>query len=320
MTKITAGNLPDMQQSTTGFHKKYIDKVGVEGIKVPLRLKAPNKEGYFDTIATISSFCDLVPELKGINMSRIGRTINDLITENEKFPIDSMDSFLYKLKEAHGTDNIYIKAEFEYIIEDEAPMTEIFSFEPVQVVFESSLIGDVHKRYITVTTTEMSLCPCSKEMSSLLNNVTEGEAMELSELSSSLLRKIENVGFGAHNQKSFISVTAELTDNKSTLWIEDLVKVMKRSSSCSTTTVLKRPDEKFVTEVSYMSAYINDNKEIVDVPGYGPKFVEDIAREVAFNLDKSIGTTISDYEVAVRNQESIHTDEIVATAFLSYKK
>jgi len=322
--------LPDVQKSTDGFPRIPIQKVGVRGIKVPFRVKQKADYSYFNTIATVSSYCDLVADLKGINMSRISRTINDVLGQNT-WGFDNLNDFVLELQRAHETNNVWIKAKFEYIFKTETPVTKITSYEPVQVTFESVLTDGVIKNYLSVETVEMSLCPCSKEMSLLTNNLTEKERDLLERLfksdlfhdfngqSTNIVEKVNKAGFGAHNQKSIINVKVELNRfNKlsNILWIEDIVQLIQNSSSSPTWSTLKRPDEKYVTEVSYMGAYINEAGDFVNVGG-GPRFVEDIGRNVAEELNKFLDNKILDYCIVVNNQESIHSDNIVATSIVT---
>ena len=312
--------LPDIQQSQQGFYKLPINKVGVRNIKIPLELKLKNSSDIFHTIANISSYCNLVDDIKGINMSRISRTINSVILNNSMGGVDNLVVFAKELQQAHDTDDIYIKAEFDYIYRTKTPVTQIDSLEPVHIIFETTLLGDELHNYVTVKTTEMSLCPCSKEMSLLMNNLTDDEKEELdnAQLSKELSFKLNNAGFGAHNQKSIIEVKIELNKNPDfVMWIEDLVHIIKLGSSCPTWSTLKRPDEKYVTEVSYMGGYYDENLKYKEVRGAGPKFVEDIARDIANNLNFYLGHHVMDYVVVVNNQESIHSDDIMATAVLS---
>ena len=309
-------NLPDIQKSNEGFKKIPIDKVGVRNIKIPLVLSRKDSNEPFHTIATVSSYCDLVEDVKGINMSRIGRTIFEELKENsEKIRrFEDLKNFVKKLKEAHNTDNIYIKIKFPFIYKNVTPITNIESYENVDVEFETTLIGDELRNYIKVKAIEMALCPCSKEMSSLMNNITHDELNEIIKLSRPLKDKISKAGFGAHNQKSEIEVKVE---TNGIVYIEDLIELIKKGASSPTWSILKRPDEKYVTEISYMGGYFDENKKYIKVPNSGPKFVEDISRDIAHLLNELLDNKIKDYIIIVNNQESIHSSDIMATSILS---
>lgn len=321
--KITAELLPDMQKTETGFYKKRIAKVGVRGIKqyIPILMK----DGTVQTVlANISSYCSLDETFKGINMSRITRTINNVLKENPN-GFRGLEQFVKELAEAHKSPDVYIKASFRMLMDKSTPMTELYSQEPIDVIIESQFRNKEYKTYLRVESVAMSLCPCSKEMSQLRNNITEEEKQLIEGLkltdnpvAHSLHDKIMMSGYGAHNQRSHIDIKVEISkDLPKTMWIEDLYEIANIASSCHTRSVLKRPDEKYETEVSYLGGYFDDDKEFVEVPGNGPKFTEDIARDVAEQLDKELDSSIKDYVIVVNNEESIHTGEIMATSVLN---
>lgn len=319
MGKITTDKLPDMQKTQEGFYRKRIEKVGVSGIEVYLPIKM--KDGTVQTVkADIKSTCSLDESTKGINMSRISRTINKILNENSVGSgFENLELFVKELREAHQSPDIYIEADFKLLLNDKSPMSDLYSPEPVNVQIKSQYRDGKYKTFLTVKSTEMSLCPCSKTMSLLVNNITKEEEEELRSLSPTLFQKVERAGFGAHNQKSIIQATVELNRNsKNPLWIEDIRDMIRLSSSCPSYSVLKRNDEKYVTEVSYMGGYIDDDKNFIDLQaGYGPKFVEDIIRNLAAHLDKELDGTINDYILTCNNQESIHSENIMATAILT---
>lgn len=312
--------LPDVQQTKTGFKKLPIEKVGIRNIKVPFNIITKNNNVSFNTIATISSYCNLVENIKGINMSRISRTINNVLKEKNT-GLKNLNNFVYALQKAHETNDIYIKAEFDYIYKTLTPLTNIESYEPIQVEFESILRGGKLNNYITIKTTEMSLCPCSKEMSLLINNLSNEEKQWLKQqnIPETFKFKLQNAGFGAHNQKSIVKITVEVPvdpEKEIPIWIEDIVDIIRNSVSSPTWSTLKRPDEKWVTETSYMGGYFDEQLNFIKTTG-GPMFVEDIARNIANELNQILDKDILDYVIIVNNQESIHSDDIMATAVLS---
>jgi len=310
-------NLPDIQNDKRSNHPKLaINKVGVRNILVPFKLMRKNGET-IQTNARVSSYCDLVPDLKGINMSRISRTINDVLSRQSSTGFAGLEDFAQELAKAHGTDNIWVKAHFEFSFKDKTPSTGIISYEPVIVTFESILKENDIRNYVTVETVEMSLCPCSKEMSLLKNNISKEEAHELGKVSYPLRQKIFASGFGAHNQRSNIQVKVELdSSRKSLMWIEDIVEIIKKGASSPTWSTLKRPDEKWVTEVSYMGGFFNEDHKFVKVGG-GPRFVEDIVRYIAVGLNLELDSRIADYCIIVNNEESIHSGNIMATSVMT---
>jgi GTP cyclohydrolase I len=292
-------NLPDMQKTKDGFPKISIGKVGVRNLKIQLPIKTKTC-GFQDCTVTVSSYCNLVEDVKGINMSRISRTLLTYL-ERSQDGVHDLSTLAKTLQTAHATDNIYVKAIFNYFVEKSSPVTKINYQEPIVVIFESTLFGGELKNYLTVRVAGMSLCPCSKEMSLLKNNISPEEYVALSALESSLFEKVLHSGFGAHNQQSFVEIKTLLNDNSAyRFWIEDAVSIADSSFSCPTYSVLKREDEKFVTEKSYAN----------------PRFVEDIARINAEELFKILDSSILDFVVVVNNMESIHND-IQATAILN---
>lgn len=321
--KITAELLPDMQKTETGFYKKRIAKVGVRGIKqyIPILMK----DGSVQTVmANISSYCSLDETFKGINMSRITRTINKVLKDNPN-GFRGLEAFVKELAEAHNSPDVYIKAVFRMLMNKSTPMTDLYSQEPIDVTIESQFRNNEYKTYLRVESVAMSLCPCSKEMSRLYNNVTEDELQLIEGLkltdnptAHNLYNKIMMAGYGAHNQRSHIDIKVEISKElPETMWIEDIYEIANIASSCHTRSVLKRPDEKYETEVSYLGGYFDDDKEFIEVPGNGPKFTEDIARDVAEQLDKELDKSIKDYVIVINNEESIHTGEIMATSVLN---
>ncbi len=308
----------DVQADKEGFPKIPIEKVGIKNIELPVWIK---HEGEFiSTVANISSYCDLVEDVKGINMSRILRSMLDVFNPTRKELITDLASeVVEKLQFAHKTSDVYFKARFKYPYHQKSPVTEITSPEVANVTLEAMIKDSKLSKFLTVEIVGMSLCPCSKDMSMLMNNLNEEEAKAIraANLPFTLLEKINEAGFGAHNQKSKISLKVELEEFVD---IEDLIRVINLASSTKTFSVLKRPDEKYVTEMSYMGGYINEKKELIKLPddNSGPKFVEDIARQLAdFVRVEMLDQTVKDYVIVVLNQESIHSNDIEAVAVLS---
>lgn len=313
-------SLPDVQKSTDGFKKIPIKKVGMRNIELPLKIYHTFLRRPVEVKGTFSSYCNLVEDVKGINMSRISRTLIDVLESYECRADDDlflvMETFSDQLQKAHSTDNIYTKVQFDYPIYSKSPCTDLSSPEYISVMLETSLQGTKLKKYLHLSRTGMSLCPCSKEMSLLKNNLSPEEVNELYYLPVSLIQKIEKAGFGAHNQRSHIDVCLEVIDSHK-LSIEDILAKLDQCFSCSTKTVLKRPDEKYETEVSYLGGFFNEDYKFIDVPNAGPKFVEDIARDVSFYLNTLLDDSINDYTITVNNDESIHSGNILATAVLT---
>lgn len=306
--------IPDVQKESEGFPKIFIEKVGVENIKVQLPVKVANNNVQY-VFANMESYCSLVDNVKGINMSRIGQTIFNVINEN-KNGFKDLNEFAYELWNVHGNETkfVYVASDFDYLLEQRTPVTNLYSPKDIKVNMTSKYDGQKVKNYLTVKSTEMSLCPCSKEMSLLKNNLEEGELQQINELPKKLRNKILLSGYGAHNQKSEIVVTVQLHD-KDSFNVNDIYNIISSCASAPTFSTLKRPDEKWVTEVSYLGGYW-DNGEYIDVGG-GPKFVEDIVRGIGEKMNNHLDNEIDDYLIYTKNYESIHSENIVASAVIS---
>ena len=301
----------DIQSQTEGFAKLPIKKVGVRGMVAPIKILRKDNNEYFTTIANFSLYCSLDENTKGINMSRNGRTLISSLNE-EPLKLNEIYKLTEDLMKAHNTEDMYLKMTFQYIFKDHSPATHLISYEPCNCTIECIMNKDVTKVYLEVASNESSCCPCSKNMSLLTNNITDEQLAFINSIQDEDLKtKILASGFGAHNQRSEIKIKVELNRDSypdNLMWIEDLVRVCKFASSASTKNILKRPDEKMVTELQYLGGYIDENCEYHDVEGAGPKFCEDIARDAADLLNKNyLDKTIKDYVVVVENQESIHT-------------
>jgi len=237
-----------------------IDRVGVKGLLYPIVLldKHKNKQ---HTIAKVNMYVLLPSNFKGTHMSRFVEVLNE---NRDCIDIKRLGKILKELREKLDAKKSYIELEFPYFVEKEAPVTKIKSLMSYNCKVEASG-DDSNNELITliVSVPIISLCPCSKEISD----------------------------YGAHNQRGIIKISARL---KEFVWIEELIEVAEKSASCDIYALLKRPDEKFVTEKAY------DN----------PMFVEDIARNVTVELQKDI--RIEHFSVEVENFESIHNHNAYA--------
>ncbi len=325
ISKQFLDKVDDIQALNSGFPRIPIQKVGVRNIKIPFTLKVKGQEEMFHTVASVSSYCELDENKKGINMSRISRSINDSIPQFGCY--EQVEQAVKDLKRNHGSESAWIKIKFEYIIKTKSPLSFLDSYEPADVEMRCHI--DKNNKIInilSVTTIAASLCPCSKNMSLLMNNLTNDEKDWFNDKNNvmsmpvGLLEKISKSGFGAHNQKSKIKVSVQVDENMMHhVWIEDIIECIRSNASCPTFTTLKREDEKFVTEVAYMGGYYDDNGEFNQPFGdvsSGPAFVEDIARNIAFSLNNYDAKIIKDYTITVENEESIHSGDIAAVAVL----
>jgi GTP cyclohydrolase I len=250
--------MPDVQ-SSPDRRNIAIDKVGVKHIRYPITLLQPTG-GEQHTVANVNLYVSLPKHKKGTHMSRFLEILNQhhrAITPTLIMPI------LHQMKERLNADDAHIEMSFPYFIEKAAPVTGARGLIDYQCSFEAASNG-TDDFILGVKAPAASLCPCSKEISA----------------------------YGAHNQRCEISARVRFTG---TLWIEDLVAIMEKAASAPVYSVLKRPDEKFVTEQAF------DN----------PKFVEDIIRDLAVGLEAE--PRITWYSIQSENFESIHNHNAYAS-------
>ena len=251
-------SIPDVQNSAD-TRQIAINKVGIKSIRHPVKVQ-DKSTGVQHTIAMFNMYVGLPHNFKGTHMSRFVEILNSHEREIsvENFPVMLQD-MVVKLEAETG----HIEMNFPYFINKTAPVSGVQSLMDYDVTF----IGDIcHGKIATsvkVVVPVTSLCPCSKKISER----------------------------GAHNQRSHVTVTARTNDF---MWIEELVQLVESEASCELYGLLKRPDEKYVTERAY------DN----------PKFVEDMVRDVAARLNAE--SRIDAYVVESENFESIHNHSAYA--------
>ena len=256
MTK-TKNAMADVQGASDS-RNVAIDKVGVKSVRYPITLKQACG-GEQHTIATINLYVSLPKHKKGTHMSRFLEILNThhkAITPAQIIPI------LHEVKTKLDAADAHIEITFPYFIEKSAPVTGAKGLMDYLCVFEGTSNGN-DDFIMSVRAPATSLCPCSKEISA----------------------------YGAHNQRCEITARVRM---KGLLWIEDLVKIMEGAASAPVYAVLKRPDEKFVTEQAF------DN----------PKFVEDIIRDLAVALNRE--EKVLWYSIESENFESIHNHNAYA--------
>ena len=229
-----------------------INKVGVKDISYPIVVMDKNRSVQH-TVARVNMYVDLPHHFKGTHMSRF---IEILDAYREKIALDKMETILQRMKEKLGASSAHLEIEFPYFIEKRAPVSGARGLMEYTCTFKASL-ADRLDFVLGVKVPVTSLCPCSKELSR----------------------------FGAHNQRSIMTVQVRYREF---LWIEDLVELIESCGSSPVYSLLKREDEKFVTE----SAYEN------------PRFVEDMVREATVRLDALEQVTW--FSVEAENYESIH--------------
>lgn len=250
--------IPDVQNSVD-TRQIAINKVGIKSIRHPVKVQ-DKSAGIQHTIAVFNMYVGLPHNFKGTHMSRFVEILNSHEREIsvENFPV-MLSDMVVKLEAETG----HIEMNFPYFINKTAPVSGVQSLMDYDVTF----IGDICNGKITtsvrVVVPVTSLCPCSKKISE----------------------------YGAHNQRSHVTVTACTNDF---VWIEEIVQLVEQEASCELFGLLKRPDEKYVTERAY------DN----------PKFVEDMVRDVAARLNAE--SRVDAYIVESENFESIHNHSAYA--------
>ncbi len=239
-------------QSMPDTRGKYINRVGVKGVKYPIRV-FDKKHRFQDTIAMVSMFVSLPENYRGTHMSRFLEVLNE---HRERISIKDIKQIVCDLRDKFKAKEAEVEVAFPYFVEKKAPVSSIPSISS----YDCKITAYFKEKYdfeLSVSVLALSLCPCSKEISEK----------------------------GAHNQR--VKITATVKMNK-LVWIEDIGSILEKSASSEIFSLLKREDEKFITEKSY------DN----------PKFVEDIVRDVAIELDNLDG--IIAYKVEAESFESIH--------------
>lgn len=251
----TDGSLPDVQK-TEPKHKIAINRVGITDFKMPIFISQKDG-GIQHSVAAISCFVDLQPDIKGISMSRI--PIGLMKFAKEQLNSSMMVKIAENIRRATEADLCDLGYYFTYFLTKHAPESCEPGIMPYEIWFNMIKTKLTQTFRFTVETIASSSCPCSKEISQ----------------------------YSAHNQKSRIKITCQ-GEQTAFIWIEDIIKIAEGSSSCEIYSVLKRSDEKIVTERMY------DNS----------KFVEDIARSCYIKLSEV--KEIEKFKVEVINDESIH--------------
>jgi GTP cyclohydrolase IB len=245
-------------QSRADTRRIPINRVGIKDIRHPVRVK-DRLSGEQHTVATFNMYVNLPHSFKGTHMSRFV----EILHHEREISVDSFRAMLTEMASRLDADAGHIEMSFPYFITKRAPISGVESL----MDYQASLIGEIRdgepSMWLRVVVPVTSLCPCSKKISER----------------------------GAHNQRSHITIKARL---RSHMWLEELIDIAESEASCELYGILKRPDEKYVTERAY------DN----------PKFVEDMVRDVAVRLNEE--ERIGAYVVESENFESIHNHSAYA--------
>jgi len=241
-----------------------IDQVGVKGIKYPITVLDKDM-GKQQTVAEINMYVSLPRYYKGTHMSRFVEILNQ---HSRSISLENFSNILQEMKDRLDAESAHMEISFPYFINKPAPVTGIEGLMEYRITFKGSL-KEGSDLIIMIHVPISTLCPCSKEISE----------------------------FGAHNQRGEVRLQVRF---KKFVWIEELIKLIEESASSEVYSVLKREDEKYVTEKAY----------------HNPMFVEDIVRDLAVKLNED--PNITWFSVESENFESIHNHN--AYAYIEKRK
>lgn len=243
-------------QNSKDLRNVDIQKVGIKHIELPLIIERKNKSN--KVVYATARVCVSLPRAyKGTHMSRFVEVLNEWRTKN-LLGVDIKGCLEKIIKNLHAQSG-ELEFNFKYFIDKKSPVTELSAPMCYDCSFEGRIVDGEYKFILGVKVPVTTLCPCSKEIS-------------------------DN---GAHNQRAMISVKVSY-DEREHIWLEDLIELIEDCASCPLYPLLKRKDEKFVTEKAYNN----------------PRFVEDVLREVVVKLREH--SIVSEFEVDCEAFESIH--------------
>jgi GTP cyclohydrolase I len=236
-----------------------INKVGIKDIFHPVRVK-DRSDGEQHTVANFNMYVSLPHNFKGTHMSRFVEILNQ---HEREISVDSFGKMLEEMTSHLDASSGHIEMSFPYFVMKKAPISGVESL----MNYQASIFGERRDGkssvWLKVVVAATSLCPCSKKISA----------------------------YGAHNQRSHVTISARIDQH---MWLEELIDLAESQASCEVYGILKRSDEKYVTERAY------DN----------PKFVEDLVRDVAVALNAD--ARVRAYVVEAENFESIHNHSAYA--------
>ncbi|MBL8258551.1 MAG: GTP cyclohydrolase I FolE2 [Candidatus Competibacteraceae bacterium] len=250
--------IPDVQNSAD-TRRLAINKVGIKDIRHPIKVR-DRSGGERHTIATFNMYVNLPHNFKGTHMSRFVEILN---VPGREISVDSFKDMLAEMTGRLEAEAGHIEMTFTHFVDKAAPVSGVRSLMDYEVTFIGEIRDGRAEMNLKVVVPVTSLCPCSKKISK----------------------------YGAHNQRSHVTVTVR---TRGFIWIEDIIDLVEKQASCELYGLLKRPDEKYVTERAYEN----------------PKFVEDMVRDIAarLNQDERVGA----YSVESENFESIHNHSAYA--------
>src|SRR5258705_8333625 len=247
------------KQSERDHRELRIDKVGVRELRFPIQAR-DKERAVQNTIATLGMFVDLPKEFKGTHMSRFIEVLN---AHGTIVHVENIPNILYAMQKKFQAATSHLEMEFPYFMVKTAPVSRRESMMDYVARFDATACQNEIDFVLTVKAMVTTLCPCSKAIAA----------------------------YGAHNQRG--EVTVQIRSLKA-VWIEDLIAIIESSASSELFALLKRQDEKAVTERAYEN----------------PVFVEDLVRNVALKLNAHPDVTW--YKIEAENQESIHSHNAYA--------
>lgn len=256
--RLAAHGLHD-KQNERDFRELRIDKVGVRGLRFPIQVR-DKARAFQNTIATIGMFVDLPHEFKGTHMSRFIEVLN---AHGSIIHVENINDILRAMQKKLNAATAHLEIEFPYFMSKKSPVSRQESLMDYVARFDAAARNGDIDFVLTVRANVTTLCPCSKAIAK----------------------------YGAHNQRG--EVTVQLR-SREIIWIEDVISVIETSASSELYALLKRQDEKAVTERAYEN----------------PVFVEDMVRNVAVKLNADPRVTW--YKVEAENFESIHNHNAYA--------
>jgi GTP cyclohydrolase IB len=258
MNKRASLPIPDVQ-ATPDVRRLAIDRVGIKAIRHPMRIRE-RAGGTQHTVASFNMYVGLPHQFKGTHMSRFVEILN---AHEREITVESFRAMLREMTRKLEAETGHIEMTFPYFISKKAPVSGVESLLDYEVTFIGEIIEGEERFTLKVLVPVTSLCPCSKKISA----------------------------YGAHNQRSHVTIAARVHDF---VWIEEIIDLVEKQASSELYGLLKRPDEKYVTELAY------DN----------PKFVEDMVRDIAGKLNDD--PRVQAYVVESENFESIHNHSAYA--------
>jgi GTP cyclohydrolase I len=254
----TVVHIPDVQNSAD-TRRLAINKVGIKDIRHPVKVR-DRSGGEQHTIAMFNMYVNLPHNFKGTHMSRFVEILN---VPGREISVDSFKDMLTEMTDRLEAEAGHIEMTFTYFVTKAAPVSGVESLMDYEVTFVGEIRNGRPAMNLKVVVPVTSLCPCSKKISK----------------------------YGAHNQRSHVTVNVR---TRGFIWIEDIIDLVEKEASCELYGLLKRPDEKYVTERAYEN----------------PKFVEDMVRDIAAKLNRD--ERVAAYSVESENFESIHNHSAYA--------